>query len=350
MKKAILIVIVISLLSFTVLGAEPNESHIIENVKYYPMLEGYCAMTALRMNLNYYGLDIEQSLLLNLGWNYGFILLDSPYYTTAYACTDPVSEITYVSNILGFEATVLTHNSLDEAKKTLKEYVSQNIPVIVQWTPHTVLVYGYEDDGDRVIIYSPSLPLAKVIPKTKWTCNNYSLSDWLQAPYLWQYRKFQMVVVKPKIKEFKIDWKTIWKRASLKTLGTDTESYLNFCGIKGLQSLSQRIKSHFDQDTKKFRQTLHNFKMTFELGVGFRRNASSFLSGYAVALNDQNLAIAARHFRTSSHFFKKGQNLLKWSEKHPEKQAEVEKEIVEIIHNIIKEEKLAANFLLEASK
>ncbi len=117
MKKLFWVVILPLILFVSAFGADFPKSHVIKDVKYYPMLDGYCAMTALRMNLNYYDVNVEQSLLLNLGWNYGFFLLNSPFYITAYPCTEPVAEIVHVSNILGFEAKVLTHRSLEQAKK-----------------------------------------------------------------------------------------------------------------------------------------------------------------------------------------------------------------------------------------
>ncbi len=239
---------------------------------------------------------------------------------------------------------------MSKQKNSLRKYLSQNIPVIVQWTPHTVLAYGYEYDGNTIIIHNPGDPRAKLMPKTQWMQNKHDVSVWLREPYLWQYRQFQMVVVRPKTKEQKIEWKGIWERAAQKTLGVATGDYPNYSGIKGLQTLSQSIEKHFGQDEQKFRQTLHNFKTTFELGVGFRRNASAFIAGYAAATNDTNLSSAARCFRTSAHLFRKGENLLKWSREHQEEQSQVEKEIVGIIKQIIKNEEAAANFLLKVSE
>lgn len=126
------------------------------------MLDGYCAITSLRMNLDYYGFEVEQSMLLNLGWNYGFFFMSTPFYNAAYPDTDPVEEIVFAAEHLGFKAKVVTHDSLEEAKITLVKYISQNKPVIVQWIPHSVLAYGYKDNGARIIYNDPGEPASTV--------------------------------------------------------------------------------------------------------------------------------------------------------------------------------------------
>lgn len=355
MRRSIYVIFALFILSISRLGLSSAESHMIKNVPYYPMLDGYCAMTALRMNLSYYGIDVDQSLLLNLGWNYGFFFMPNPYYTIAYPCTDPPSEIVHVSPLLGFKATLLTHRSLDEAKASLVKYISKDIPVIVQWIPHTVLAYGFENNGETIIVHDPGDPSSSLISKGQWYplgkgANIKSrMSEWVTEPYYWNYRQFQMVVVQPDTKQPKIDWKKIWKRNAEKTLGTDADAYLNYSGIKGMRSLADGIKNHFNQNEQKFSETLRNFELTFQLGVGFRRNASAFLSGQGVALNNPNLSGASKCFLESAHLFRKGYNLLTWLRSHPDQQTTVEKELVEIILKIIGSEEKAANFLLKAA-
>lgn len=122
--------------------------YLINNVNYYAMLDGYCAMTVLQMNFDYYDYKIDQSILLNLGWNYGFMYLKTPYYTIAYPDTDPVKEIGFAFNLIGFKATVFVHKTLKEAKETIIKIISRDIPVLIQWTPHTILAFGYKDSAN----------------------------------------------------------------------------------------------------------------------------------------------------------------------------------------------------------
>lgn len=73
-KLKILLIILIFGLSKTIY-CQNKDNYFIDSVKHYAMLDGYCAMTALQMNLDYYDVIIDQSFLLNLDWNYGFLLL-----------------------------------------------------------------------------------------------------------------------------------------------------------------------------------------------------------------------------------------------------------------------------------
>ena len=349
MKRTILLAYATILLTLPANAAEPN-AHTIENVDYYPMLDGYCAMTALRMNLHYYGVDVDQSTLLNLGWNYGFFFIDSPFYTGAYPCTEPVAEIIHAANLLGFKTEFLVHASLDEARQTLVKYISQDIPVIIQWTPHTVLAYGYQDNARTVIVHNPGQPTPDLVPKTRWQRTTFPIADWLQPPILWQFRGFQMVVITPDTKTPNIDWKQIWARAAAKTLGIDKGDQPGYSGTPGIETMIKYIQAHAGQNDKKSRENLHNFKMTFELGAGFRRNASAFLAGFAAASNDQNLTQAALHLRASALLFRQGQTLLEHSKSHPNQQPQIVKELTQILHAIINEETAAAQHLQKASQ
>jgi len=354
--RKIYLVAFLLIFSVPMLGARKNESHSIKDVIYYPMLDGYCAITSLRMNLSYYGVEVEQSLLLNLGWDYGFFFISSPYYIGAYPDTDSVEEIVHASNLLGFKTKVLTHKSLEKAKASIVKYISQDIPVLIQWTPHTVLAYGFEDDGNTVLINDPGEPISHLmakelsIPIGRGAQAKSRISEWVKDPYLWNYRQFQIVVVQPETKQLKIDWKEIWKRNAEKTLGTDVGAYLDYTGVKGMKKLAEGLKTHFGQNEQQFLATLQNFELTFELGVGFRRDASSFLAGQAAAMNDTSLSAASRCFLGSAYLFKKGYSLLRWLKDHPDDQPMVEEELVEIILKIAEIEEKGASFLFEASK
>ncbi|MHC4694111.1 MAG: C39 family peptidase [Planctomycetota bacterium] len=288
MKKCLVFLYTIVVFSSSLNASD--KSNMIKNVKYSPMLDGYCAMTCLDMVLQFYGTEVDRSLLLNLGWNYGFFLQQSPYYIGAYPCTEPISEISHASKLLGFTPQILNHTSLEEAKGTIKTYIPQKKPIIIQTISHTMLVIGFENDAEILVVHDPGKLKPDLVPSEdiEWyplgrgENAKYKSSELLNLPYLWQYRQFQMLIITPDTKQQNIDWKVIYKRNAHKTLGIGSEAYLNFSGIKGIKTLNSGIKNHFGQEAQAFKSTMQHLKWMFELGVGFRRNASTFLSGQAV--------------------------------------------------------------------
>lgn len=355
MRTVLFLTAALLLCSQSALADDAAASHVIENVKYVPMLDSYCATTGLQMILDYCGAEADKSLLLNLGWDYGFFFLSTPFYSMAYPCTEPIAEVAHAARLLGFQTEVLTHTSLEQARAALVKHLRQDRPVLIQWTPHTVLAFGYEDGGDTIIIHDPGEPRAKLagkaaaFPFARGPAVKCKISDWVKPPYLWNYRQFQMAVVQPGDKKRSIDWKRIWKRNAQKTLGTDADAYGAFSGVKGIRSLAAAFKNRFARDEKGFREVLKNFQWTFPIGVGFRRNASAFLAGQAAAMNNPHLARASRCFRQSAYLFKEGESLMRHLQKHPEKQAELVKAIVAVLLDIAKVEERAAGFLLKAA-
>jgi hypothetical protein len=355
MKKVIHSILILFIISIPAYSDNNSQSHIIENVNYHPMLDGYCAMTALRMNLEYYGFEVEQSLLLNLGWDYGFFFMSNPFYTIAYPDTDPVEEIVFAAKSLGFKADVMTHESLNEAKETLVKYISQDKPVLVQWIPHTVLAYGYKNTGSNIIYHDPAKPGKRTRSSTR---ENFpiglgeevkmDINEWLGRPQMWAMRQFQMVVIEPDDKKHKINWQAIWKRNAEKTLGLVKNDYPGYYGIAGLQEMLKSIEAVSAQNNGQEGNILENLEMTFEIGVGFRRDAAAFLAGQASLSQNLNLSKASSKFLDSAHLFNEGMSLLRWFKKHPEKQSQVQNEIIQIVRRIIDSEKSAAEFLLKA--
>lgn len=358
-RSFLLIALLLPIISAYILHAsEKAGSYIIKGVKYYPMLDGYCAMTALRMNLRYYGVEVEPSLLLNLGWDYGFVYIQTPFYTVAYPDTDPVEEIVYASHLLGFKAKVLIHKSLEKAKNSLVKYISFHKPVLVQWIPHTVLAYGYKENGNRIIYHDPGSPTNNIMAFSlstrqieKGEAAQMNIAEWVKMPFLWKTRQFQMVVVQPDDKKIKIDWKKIWKRNAEKTLGFIKNPYPAHYGISGIKEMIKGLKSASFQDSKKLSRLLARYEITFKLGVGFRRDAAAFLAGQASLSKDNNLSHASLAFLESAHLFREGMNLINyWLKNHPQQAEDARKALIEILEKVVDSEQRGAHFLLEASK
>lgn len=304
--------LVLLLILMFVLNTKPycqNKDHYrIDSVKYYAMLDGYCAITALQMNLDYYGLTMNQSLLLNLGWNYGIMYFKTPYYTIAYPDTDPVEEIVFACNLIGFNATVIVHKSLKEAKETLNKYISQDIPVIIQWIPHTVLAYGYKDSANIIIYQDPGNFRNQIIDDIdkiqfgKGEEASMPISEWEKMPYLWGMRQYQMVIIESKGKNIQINWKDIWKRNAEKTFGTIKNTFPAYYGIEIINEMIKDIKTLINQDMTKANKVVNNYAMFLKLGTGFRRDASSFLAGQASVLNDKFRSCIHRVYEISTIF------------------------------------------------
>lgn len=335
---------------------EQKENHTIEGMNYFPMLDGYCAMTALRMNLNYYNIKIDQGLLLNLGWNYGFIYIKTPYYSIAYPDTDPVEEIELACKLIGFKTKILTHQSINEAKESLVSYIAQNIPVLVQWIPHTIIAYGYKDNGNLIIYHDPGDPINVKIHNTseilmfKGQSISMEITEWEKMPFLWGMRQYQMVVIEPVNRKIDIDWKKIWKRNSEKILGIIKNPFPANYGIDGIKEMIKDLKQIINQNNDQNLEILKRFDICFKLGAGFRRNTATFLAGQASILKDGNIRLASQAFLESAHQFREGFNLINWLKTHPEEYINVGNEIIMILEKIIASEKKGAEFLSNASK
>ena len=123
------------------------------SVPFYPMHSAVCAARSLQMVLSFYGYNYSISLLLQLmGWDYGAFYM--PQYHFGYGLGEaPVQAIVEACKRLGFNATVITVESFSKAISTLRHYLSQGIPVILQWRGHTVVATGIT--GSSVLINDP---------------------------------------------------------------------------------------------------------------------------------------------------------------------------------------------------
>lgn len=338
--------------------SQDKDCYLIDSVNYYAMLDGYCAMTALQMNLDYYGFNMDQSLLLNLGWNYGFMYLKTPYYTIAYPDTDPVEEIVFACNLIGFRATVLVHKTLKEARETIVKYISRDIPVLIQWTPHTILAYGFKDSANVMIYNDPGdyrnqfIDNIDKIPFGKGENVSMPISDWEKMPYLWGMRQYQIVVIEPKDKKININWKRIWKRNAEKTLGSIKDKYQAFYGIDGMNEIIKDLNAISAKNISKSIEIIKNYEMCFKLGIGFRRDAAAFLAGQASTMIDNDLRLASIEFMKSAQYFRKGYNLIYWFKNNydQKKGEQAISEFIEIFEKIVECEIAGSTYLLKASK
>ena len=362
MKKNFIIISIVllflSVCAFSNDGTSTKKDHLIKGVKYHPMLNGYCAITALRMNLDFIGIKVEQATLLNLGWDYGFCKYDFGNFSGAFPNTSPLEAIQSVSKIMGFSAQVKTHKSLEKAKKYLVKYISQDIPVLVQWVPHTVLAIGYKNNGESIIYHDPEVPASIITAplknkgkRGKGAFGTMKIAEWLKPPFSWAMFEYAMVVVKPGKTLKKINWSKVWERNANKTLGIEKNQLPAQYGIAGIKGLIKELKDKQNLNTKqKYNYLTTKFRYTFFLGVGFRRNAASFLAGQASTLNNPDLSSASRAFLESAHLYKAGKELFKWLKRNPQEVDKTLNGYVDILEKLYISEKKGAEYLLKAGK
>ena len=147
--------------------------HIIPDVPYiYQGIVPSCHVTCLRMLLEFYGMKHSFSYLINLsGFNYGFTYFKGT--NRAFACSEspfgPWPFVGFVAEKMGCTCELIKDKTWDETRKLLKGYVDKNIPVYMPmlnmqhlWktaipVPHIVLLCGYDEEKDLVMIHDPGL-------------------------------------------------------------------------------------------------------------------------------------------------------------------------------------------------
>ncbi len=340
-----------------VFADEMPAKHIIADVPFHPMLDGFCAMTSLWMNMDYYGCRTEVASLLNLGWSHGFFYWKTPERIWIYPNTGPVEDLIWAAQTLGWDVQFFEHASLEEAKATLVRYISQDIPVLVQWIGHTVFAYGYDEGGDIVIYHNPQDPTSILVKKETepgyldaYQERRRELKEWEGPPFLWGAFGYQCLVITQPEEKKEIDWKAVWKRSAEKTLGIEKNPYPAAYGIEGINILLEDLKAvQFESEEEKANYLL-NFEGVFFLGTGFRREAAAFLAGRASADNNPDLRDAAIAFRESAHLFRRGYNLVLLLKEDRAKADIVKKGYYDILKKIAGFEKKGAEALLAAAK
>jgi len=348
-------IVIFSLQNFA--ADEAPASFLISGIEYKPMLDGFCAMTSLAMVMEFYGIDTEQSFLLNLGWSYGFFFWLTPQKVWAYPNTGPIEAMQFVGKTIGLKTQLFEHKALKEAKKTLVTFISQGKPVIVQWIGHTVVAIGYEKSGDVIIYHNPDEPFISATDKTDLKKFNFngdtekrSLTEWEKPPFLWGVFGYHCLVVTPGVKKPVVDWNSIWTRNAQKTLGIVKNKYPAQYGIEGIKATIEDIKTRKFANEKALHKYLSSFEGTFYLGCGFRREAAAFLAAQAYSMNSPDLLKAAVAFRKSAYLNRAGYKLIQWLQSNGSRVKNVKKMVTEIFEKLICTEKKGAEYLLKAAK
>jgi hypothetical protein len=217
--------------------AELPTKHIIKGVPYIPMYEYWaiCGMGSLEMQLKYFGADYPVSLLTNIDWGYGTHYTNTPAGKWLFPYEATPEGISYTAKILGCNVTAIDIEDEEEAWRTLKGFLAQDIPVITPWSSHVVLAVGYDESGPvpRVIFHNPSYPDFFLNPPPSLSIKPESFNSTLGAyssipfsvwmsQFFWGVspKKHEMIIAKPEPgMRTEIPWGEIMTRNAQKTLG-----------------------------------------------------------------------------------------------------------------------------------
>lgn len=352
--------------------AELPTKHIIEDVPYIPMYEYWatCAITSLEMQLKYFGADYPLSLLMNIDWAYGAIYLKTPQRPFLFPNTEPILTSLYTAETLGCNVTEINNQDEEAAWKTLKGFLAQDIPVIAQWSFHTVLVVGYDESSSLseplVIYHNPGPPSRYLDPSYPGvtpegfnsTLGAYiamPLDQWM-SPYLWgnkfsyPLKRYEMIVVKPAINEPIIHWDKVMTRNAEKTLALgEWASYPPsiWNGCEAIRQVAEDIETGIITP-----ENLSQLFSTTGHGPGARSHASAFLASLSEMTDSKGLREASEYFELAAYKWQEANALWKYAQDHPD---EVPEEVymsrlAEVFHQIADYEEMAGNALMKGAK
>ena len=381
-KKILILVMSICLLgSFIIVGIcqeEANKAssdelpkkYIIEGVPYVPMYEYWstCAMSSLEMALEYYGYDYSIMTLMNLGWQYGATLVENEAGPVLMpGAEQPITGILYAAETLGFSTKEINNQTKEEAWETLKTQISGDRPVIIQWTRHTVLAVGYDENGEKaeVIYHNPAPPkgllgsymgVKKVrvkanpgsyvrMKKDKWFGEKY----WVNANS-YPAKRFEMILLEPPSDKKSIDWKSVLQRNAAKTLGQeDWSSYPPYVwySVDAFKRAAEKVESGGWS-----REELNSLFSASGWGPASRSHAAAFLSGLGQSSGIDRLKEAARWFERSGYYWQEARDTWNYVKEKPEigKVSNYRKVISGALRKVALAEERAGKALAEAGE
>ena len=330
--------------------------HIIPDVPYiYQGIVPSCHVTCLRMLLEFYGMKYSSSYLINLsGFNYGFTYFKGT--NRAFACSEspfgPWPFMAFAAEKMGCTCELIKDKTWDETWKLLKGYVEKNVPVYMPmlnmqylWktafpVPHIVLLCGYDEEKDVVMIHDPGL--GEIGEGIQYLPMQYLPPDGLREGELYRgksgaYAEFKMddfrkacdlkgtswqgawknglAVISPASGQPSVSWAEVINRNARLALGNiahvieedlgDTNTY----GPAGITELAADIERGFGLLSKP--EVLIGILgglsgMTFRVGSAYKRDGDAFFAGLAAATNNKDLGTASYHLRSAALCYDQG--------------------------------------------
>jgi len=274
--------------------------HIIENVPFMPQITAECTISALRMQLAYYGAVYSQTFLLNLsGWDYAF----SYYYPYVWISLEPVYTVLHVGEILGCKIEHYSNQTYEDAWRTLREFIAQDKTVFIQWRTHSVLAVGYDDEDNLVYLNDPAAGaylerenFGAYVAMSLETFKDFDY--WGTSPMGNHYE--MLVVVPPKVKPT-VSWSDVL---------TVNAGYLT-SGTLQMKGFADDLETGFDLTGEYLRERLGGIaSVTFATGWIFREDAAAFIEGLAQMTGSKNLDDASIYLRSTAECFAEGKALL----------------------------------------
>jgi len=342
------------------------------SVPFYPMHSAVCAARSLQMVLSFYGYNYSISLLLQLmGWDYGAFYM--PQYHFGYGLGEaPVQAIVEACKRLGFNATVITVESFSKAISALRHYLSQGIPVILQWRGHTVVATGIT--GSSVLINDPGggIYVCRLLEDAEFVNAANALSPYtkyleLECRYggknvemplnalreVWRSWSgtYTMIVVRPLhpvTGPSRIDWARVIEEAARLEMGTAMPYPM---GVAAWNALAHDLRTYFINVSKHYVELFLVTETMLSIAEWRRLDASSFLEGLAATTGCRALVNASWVLQRAADYFGRAKTLLLWAIKHRE--SPQARQVIEEAARYVVEgghmDELAAKYLLEAA-
>ena len=360
------------LLNSTNVTTKLPTKYTIEDVPYTPMYEYWstCAITSLEMQLKYFGADYPLPLLMNIDWVYGAVYVNTPDGPMLWPNTDPIPAILYTARTLGCRITEINNQDEKTAWETLKRFLAQDIPVVIQWAPHTVLAVGYDESPslpEPLVIYhnpappswflDPSYPGGKPegFDSALGAYATMPLGQWM-SPDFWGNRfsyppkKYEMIIAMPPETEPSIPWDEVMTRNARKVLGLgEWISYPPYFW-SGCEATRQAAKD-IEAGVLTLKDLTYMFRTT-GWGPANRSHASAFLASLSEVTNSKDLRKASEYFELAAYKWEEVNTLWKYIEDHPR---EIPKDVylprlVEVFYEITDYEEMAGNVLMRGAK
>lgn len=164
----------------------PKQKEKIIRMPYYEQIGGSCVSTSALMFLKFSGKDIElYDILRELGANDSDFGLDEDQIV--YSLKD------YLSKETGFTAYSVPIFKLDHLKWRVLSEIDKGHPVILSWGDHAVVLLGYTENGEKIIMHDPQ----NISPANNENGTMYTIRDWnfIKNRHKFPTEKYIIIVV-----------------------------------------------------------------------------------------------------------------------------------------------------------
>jgi hypothetical protein len=288
--------------------------HIIENFKAFS--GHHCITTAMRHIFVHHGYDISEEMLLGLGSGLSFFY--GEYKVMPFPFIGMRERIGYfeesLARCLNIDIQIYQTNSVKKAYNTLKELISQDIPVMIyvdmaylkylnlsedaHFGGHAIVVFGIDEEEGITYVSDRDDTRQKI------TLNDNEVPIDFHVVSLEELEKARGSKYKPfppKNKWLTFDFthiKTIDKSVITSAIRETTEKMINppikNLGIKGIRTCAQKVLGWKNFDDEKLKWSAFNgFIFINQIGGtgggGFRKMYGNFLREGGTLINSEEL-------------------------------------------------------------